>query len=146
MDSDIAFHNWLAGFADGEGHFSLAGSGGTVAARFIIEVRQDDRPILEEIRDRIGVGIVYDRTRSPAGVDRVYSYLRVTKISDCAKLCDVFEAAPLRAKKAADFKVWAQAVRHIEATPRGRGRDFGMLKDMAERLKKGRVFRYKKPL
>lgn len=144
MENDVAFNNWLAGFVDGEGHFCLAKSKNSIYARFCIEVRQDDRPILEEIQRRLGIGRLKDRTRTRGSGPGISTILTVDRVEHCGVLCDIFDTAPLRAKKAVDYRLWSKAVRHIIATPRGVGRDTAMLEQTFEQIKEVRVFRYKK--
>lgn len=60
---DDAFGNWLAGFIDGEGCFSVREIKGTKDShyifRFTIRLRIDDIEILNLIRDTIKLGTVY---------------------------------------------------------------------------------------
>ena len=58
---------YVIGFIDGEGSFSVSinkhktlKSGVEVKAEFEIELRADDREILERIMETIGSGIIYD--------------------------------------------------------------------------------------
>jgi hypothetical protein len=60
---DAAFGNWLAGFIDGEGSFTIQSARADMPqfyTRFQIRLRADDRPILEEIRAQLGVGALYE--------------------------------------------------------------------------------------
>jgi len=65
----LHFSSWLSGFVDGEGHFELRRRGRsrrdgirTPAAGFRIEVREDDRKILEIVHSFFGCGKFYHLT------------------------------------------------------------------------------------
>lgn len=54
---DKEWCSWFCGFVDGEGSFNIESSG---TPRFQIQLRNDDRDVLDEIALRIGVGRVTD--------------------------------------------------------------------------------------
>jgi len=98
------FGDWLAGFADGEGCFYLSCTkGGSHRCNFRLKLRRDDRGVLELAATRTGLGSVYD-------VKKYQAEWMVVRKADCARLVEIFETFPLRAKKSRDFVVWAQAV------------------------------------
>ena len=104
---DDAFGNWFAGFFDGEGCFQITRTGPHgFTCEAVITLRADDRPILEAIRENVGVGLVLDRrTRgNPASLWRARSR------ADCLRVIEVFDRYPLRAKKGTDFATWRSAV------------------------------------
>jgi hypothetical protein len=98
------FGNWVAGFIDGEGCFYIRHAGGSYAPIFRLKVRDDDRPILDEIVRRTGIGYV-KRTPSRNQVEWMVCNKR-----DCQKLARFLQAHPLRAKKARDFAIWTKAL------------------------------------
>src|SRR5690348_2560353 len=100
---DPTFGHWLAGFTDGEGCFTIIKNGSRFGCKFEISLRDDDLQILEEIRDYLGVGVIYFRPKPQA------TY-RVHRKQDCAVIQDFFHNFPLRAKKAEDFIIWSKAV------------------------------------
>jgi hypothetical protein len=113
VDADPEFWAWFAGFVDGEGCFSITVS--TVGEKrytqpmFQIAVRADERPILEEIRDRLGCGRI--RVHVPgASTSNLQLKFQLTSIADCQRLVEVLRLHPLRAKKRNDFETWAEAV------------------------------------
>jgi hypothetical protein len=118
VDRDPAFWGWFAGFVDGEGCFGLSVShvGGKAYPQpyFKLTVRADERPILEEMRERLGCGRV--RVHQPGGTtsNLQLSFL-LTSVADCARLVEVLTLHPLRAKKRQDFAIWAEAVREKAA-------------------------------
>jgi hypothetical protein len=127
---DDGFGHWFAGFFDGEGCFGVykanykgrhAKFGWRCQAQ--ISLRADDRPILEEIAARTGVGRVHMQGKGLAAVDRNPCAAWFVRTREgCAVIVDIFERYPLRAKKAADFAIWAEAVRewHTSAPARPR--------------------------
>jgi LAGLIDADG endonuclease len=117
IDRD-SFGHWLSGFAAGEGCFKL---GGIInrqgrrhpTANFSIELRADDKPILELIRSYWQCGRFFysanDRCRVP-NAKPVWKH----EVHDIPSLISIviphFQRFPLRAKKAADFLIWKQAI------------------------------------
>jgi hypothetical protein len=124
IDTDPEFWAWFAGFADGEGCFGVIKSrtGGRDWPQpfFKIAVRADERPILEEIRDRLGCGRV--SVHVPGGTtSNLQLKFELTSLSDCERLVEVLTAHPLRAKKRQDFETWSQLIAEKAAngaTPR----------------------------
>lgn len=107
------FGDWFAGFVDGEGCFLVYG--GTAAkpehsCRLVIEVRADERAVLEEIQSRLGIGKIQSlpKRRTPTSAPLLRWY--VSSKSDCALLVTILDRFPLRAKKRADYEVWRRAV------------------------------------
>jgi hypothetical protein len=111
---DDAFGHWLAGFADGEGCFSILHHKGREAyhCQFIIGLRDDDTAILREVHARTGLGYLRRREVCPSSVKnaRAQTYWVVHRKTDCLALVEIFDRYPLRAKKARDYAVWREAV------------------------------------
>lgn len=111
------FGPWFSGFTDGEGSFTIvrrhdhrAGWTGYYCG-FVIELRRDDRPLLMQVQERLGgIGTVWDLGRTRTAGSGPLSRWRVCARSDCQALVEVFDAFPLRSKKAADYAIWRQAV------------------------------------
>lgn len=101
---------WFAGFVDGEGHFALAPVGTGFQPRLEISLRDDDRPILEEVQAAFGGGIRVKPGRRPGQHDQV-KYAAGSRES-LWTLVAYFDRFPLRAKKAKDYEVWREAVLH----------------------------------
>lgn len=118
LDRD-QFGYWLSGFADGEGHFALY-TGESVhagytsrhfASCFYIGLRDDDRPILELIQSFWNCGQAIQRKGRAEHGSQPQAAYRVRMISDVRNIIvPHFRRFPLRAKKARDFEIWAQAV------------------------------------
>lgn len=112
---------WLAGFTDGEGCFRIAKQDevnpcACYGCRFKINLRDDDKAILQEIQDTLGIGRIYDGLASTnAGLNhQALACFQVSAIADCAEIVKIFEKYPLRAKKQRDFEIWKQAVAELQ--------------------------------
>ena len=75
---------------------------------FILSLRDDDRAILEEIARRIPSAYVYAKPARPPG--RPQASIQISSKAGLAHLVRIFDAHPLRAKKARDYAVWRRAV------------------------------------
>lgn len=131
---DDSFGHWLAGFTDGEGAFIVARvtgrnsqvGDGTIRTwpncRYQLHLRADDGEILRTIRDALGFGSLYHKPVTDAmrvNQKDAVSY-SVHRIDDCLRIVELFTRYPLRAKKRAQFDVWAKAVHEVA---KGRDRD-----------------------
>ncbi|MFA5706366.1 MAG: LAGLIDADG family homing endonuclease [Candidatus Neomarinimicrobiota bacterium] len=117
-DTDIPtdFGNWLAGFADGEGHFQLGINRGRWSSiRFSIKLRADDKHILDTIQKTLGFGKVEYRKVSIKAKDRITGtkpqcVFAVYGKRQCWKLMKIFDSCPLRSKKKNDYEIWKKAL------------------------------------
>jgi hypothetical protein len=117
---DEAFGHWFAGFFAGEGSLLIknkpqAPMGSPVSC---IDAPCDDRPILEEIAQRLDMGKLLDlkgRGRTSPSTRWI-----VDNKDECRRLVEIFDAHPIRAKKARDYVVWRQAVSYWCSLPRGK--------------------------
>lgn len=154
-DLDDAFGHWLAGFADGEGSFTINCSRfhESLHTVFKITLRIDDRPILEEIQRHTGLGKLFERPARGATNPSV-SWV-VTGKRDCAQLVRLFDRYPLRAKKARDYAVWREGVREWNrpnAMTRTNGqysigprRDWSRLAELRRQLMEARAYSVAEP-
>lgn len=113
MDIDAAFGNWLAGFIDGEGCFSIGiNNYRRPSLRFDISVRLDDAAILGEIHEQIGIGKLIERPARYASMAAGKPQLvwRVQKREECWRLRQLLDKYPLRAKKKRDYAIWRLAL------------------------------------
>jgi hypothetical protein len=100
---------WLSGFTDGEGCF-LIGTvqrGRILAPRFYLGLRADDMAVLEELQRALGGRL---HLRPARGADAPQCAWLVSSKRELAGLVEYFDRFPLRAKKAADFALWREAV------------------------------------
>lgn len=132
-----SFGHWFAGLTDGEGCFGLNRNNGRyMTTRFSIGLRADETPVLNYIQETLGFGQVYvarDLTgRSPA------AQFSVSSIGGCQSLVEIFHKYPLRAKKARDFEIWAEAVGQLS---NGESLNVVRLRELALLLREHRLYR-----
>lgn len=109
---------YVSGFVDGEGSFwasiyydKCMRNKIFVRAEFSIELRADDREILERIKETIGCGKLYECKYERYGwyPHIKYKVSRFEEITD--KLIPFFERYPLQAKQAKRFDYFRQIVK-----------------------------------
>jgi hypothetical protein len=108
---------YIAGFIDGEGSFSVSigkhktlKRGLEVRPEFEIEVRDDDREILERICATIGCGKIYDCSYERYGWYPHAKY-KVSNMSEMENILFPFlDANPLQAKKAKSYILFKDIV------------------------------------
>lgn len=114
--------DYVAGFIDGEGCFVIVVSKHKTTklrrdarVSFQIEVRDDDREIIESIQKTLGCGRIYHLSYERYGW-KPHVKLMVSRINDLVtKIIPFFARYPLRAKKKHSFELFCQAVSVIEA-------------------------------
>ena len=116
VDYDNDFGNWLMGFVDGEGNFHCYKNGaGGMAFRIIL--REDDKEILEEIRQKLGAGKLFYRDvikNMPNWQEKYQSKVRrnqyaytINSVYDLVNvIVPYFEHFHLRAKKKLQYEIW----------------------------------------
>lgn len=101
---------YLAGFFTAEGTLGIHRNGpGRYVPRAQITLRCDDRPLLEEIRARLGVGRIYTaiRPREPQGPSVCWM---VRGAPELVELVAAFDRCPLRGRHRHQYAIWRQAV------------------------------------
>jgi hypothetical protein len=134
IDRD-AFGHWMSGFVDGEGCFLLYFHRRKIdrrdypRARFAIQLRFDDEPILGMIQSFLGCGAIHYNHSKSKLTRNIKAYISV---DDIVLLHNVvvkhFDDYPLRAKKRSDFLIWKEAVKllyHVSCRPTARRRGKG---------------------
>lgn len=114
--------SYIVGFIDGEGSFSVSVSRHKTLKRrleirpqFEIELRADDREILERIRKTLGCGSIYDLNYDRYGWYPHVKY-KVSRIGDLTKkLIPFIDKYPLQAKKKHVYQLFRQIVLLVEA-------------------------------
>ncbi len=128
-DDDELALSYLGGLFTGEGHIGL----GEDRARAIIKMRADDQPLLEEIRDRFGIGRVY--VYPAYGPGNPCAQWVVFSRDDLACAVSIFEQAALRGRKARQFEAWKQGVQHlVTAQATGSAIETAAFRDARRRL------------
>jgi len=127
LDVPADFGNWLAGLTDGEGSFLISRHPRcrSISCRFQLLLRVDDKPLVEEIKQRLGnIGSIILRkdkreNHSPGARLQVDSCADVVHV-----LIPLFDRYRLRSKKRRDYELWKQAALLIASdqhlTPEGR--------------------------
>ncbi len=129
---------YITGFSDGEAAFTYSRSGGTFALYFAIKQREDNREIIEEIREYFNyVGYVYYQKESEptknSGYSKPAAYYRVTKINELQRIVEHFDKYPLQSKKKHEaYLIWRQMVVH--KLENYRDIDYNVLRELAEKL------------
>jgi hypothetical protein len=132
-DFDPNFGHWLAGFIAGEGCFAISKNGaGSFHCEFSLNLRDDDRVILDEIQERTGIGVVLSLAAS--GTSRPQARWIIRNKQMCLALVDLLDRFSLRAKKGRDYAIWRQAVWSWNA----RGQE--ELNQYAEQLHEARTY------
>jgi hypothetical protein len=109
--------NYVAGFIDGEGCFTIVISkhktkrlGVDARLHFQIEVRDDDRKIIEDIRETLDCGRIYTLSYEKYGWNP-HVELKVSSLSEITnKLIPFLMLYPLRAKKKYSLELFQKAV------------------------------------
>ena len=102
---------WIVGFVDGEGCFSVPiqrntrmGRGWQVQPKFVVVQGERSAHVLELIKDCFGCGAIYRNRRHDNHREDLMSY-QVTRWQDLRKvIVPFFEAHPLRTAKREDFE------------------------------------------
>lgn len=108
---------YVVGFVDGEGSFSVSiYRDETMKAKiyvkpeFEIELRADDKHILERIQETLECGIIYECNYERYGW-YPHTKFKVTKLDDFTqKVIPFFEKYPLQAKKAEVFRYFKEII------------------------------------
>jgi len=108
-DLHVINPNWLTGFTDGEGCFSVGvfknsnNVGWQVKLGFEIYLHIKDKAILEQIKNYFGVGNIYHKDT----LNKIQ--YRVQSTNDLAKIISHFDQFPLITQKLADFQLFKEA-------------------------------------
>jgi hypothetical protein len=129
---------YVTGFCDGEAGFTYCRMGGTFGLYFSIKQREDNRQIIEEIREYFNyIGNIYRNKEAPAtknsGFTKSAVYYRVTRINELRRIVEHFDRYPLQSKKKREaYNVWRQMVMH--KLENYRDINYDELRTLAEKL------------
>jgi len=119
MNSMLNPH-YVTGFVDGEGCFSVSISRKRfrvpeVRLIFEIELREDDRSILEEIQKILGCGSIYHLKYERYQKWRPHVKLKVSSFKDIKeRIIPFFRKYPLQAKKRKQFEFFSTVAQMLE--------------------------------
>jgi hypothetical protein len=121
--------HYIVGFVDGEGCFSISLNKNDdrlpeVRLIFEIELREDDEPILQEIREALNCGNIYRLEYARYAKWRPHVKLKVSNFTDIStKIIPFFQRYPLQAKKRLQFEKFCYVAELIKTkqhlTPEG---------------------------
>lgn len=112
--------NYIVGFVDGEGCFSITiNKNGNklpeVRLLFEIELREDDKPILEKIKNTLECGNIYHLEYESHSKWQPHEKYKVSNFTDIyTKVIPFFLKYPLQAKKRFDFEKFCQVAEMIK--------------------------------
>ena len=144
----VTLNPWyIVGFIEGEGCFAITISkhktkklGFDARMVFEIELRGDDKQILEEIKNYFGVGHIYNLNYERYGWFPHVKYA-VHNLQDIKqRIIPFFKKYPLRGKKAKDFKVFCQALNIFEKKEHLTIQGLDKLKNLRKYMNKARPF------
>ena len=109
--------NWIVGFTDGEGCFSVSfvrnkttKFGYQIFVEFVLTQGEKSLDVLEKVADFFGCGRIYRNTRHDNHRENLYRYC-VRSINDLAtKIVPFFNEFPLLTAKQNDFESFAAVV------------------------------------
>lgn len=129
---------YITGFCDGEAAFTYSRAGGSFALYFAVKQREDNRQIVEDIREFFNYnGHIYRGKEAhyekSSGFTKPSAYYRVTKIDELNKIVEHFDKYPLQSqKKHQAYLIWRQMVMH--KLENYRDIDYNILHSLAEKL------------
>ena len=113
-DVDPGFGHWMAGLTDGEGSFGIYRSNPNKGLSdwrmtFTIKLRDDDEPTLRLIQQTLGIGSM-GHCRDKRGLANPTAKWQVGARAELLVIVELFDAYPLRARKAEAYAVWREAL------------------------------------
>lgn len=112
--------HYIVGFVDGEGCFSITINKNAdripeVRLIFEIELREDDEPILHQIKEELDCGNIYHLKYARYAKWQPHAKLKVSNLSDIwNKIIPFFKKYPLQAKKRFQFEKFCQVAELIK--------------------------------
>lgn len=106
---DTDFYEWLRGFTDAEGSFSInngAKSKNYFGFSYRLTLHRDDYPLLVYICKRLGIGTVYPLILT---ADTKAVTFKISNPADILKLIAIFDKYPLNTTKYFDYLDWRKA-------------------------------------
>jgi hypothetical protein len=107
---------WFSGLVDGEGHFGIQciNKRTNYQPVFQISLRVEEEPIIREIHQKIGCGVVYISPKSYTNqfgqkCSRVASF-HISSTPGALRIIDILDAYPLRTNKKEDYAIWHEFI------------------------------------
>ena len=121
LDIEPLWLSWFSGLVDGEGCFQIqiAKESSQVACVLKIEVRVEDRPMLDDLSAMLRCGSVSERVRPLTLKNGKTPHYAKWTVADTGAIVHiiipVLDKYPLRSVKQNDFELWRQAALAIHA-------------------------------
>jgi hypothetical protein len=134
---------YLAGFVTAEGHLSLNRpdpKSDRVSPKLTVRLRADDKPLLEQLQARTGVGRIYEYARK--GGLPIVQWVIFNRL-DLHRIVELLDASPPRGRKLAEYQLWREGVRICNDSLGGK--QPVEIRSIARRLKELRAYRPPKP-
>lgn len=123
---DPEFCSWFAGLVDGEGSLQIKNQKNHYWLEFTITMRDDEKQMLDSIRDEFGSGKCYKHRNVSSTVNnsRPRYMFRMHNSNDTRFLVNLFSQYPLRSKKYQVYKIWAEARKELDKPLLKRDQDY----------------------
>jgi len=119
LNLDPLWCAWFSGWIDGEGSFmgKIHNENMCISARLQVNVRDDDSPLVYNVRDVLKCGFIH-HVRASLPTAKSYSPNRRTTVQWICEdsgacrhiLIPLFDKYPLHSKKGRDYKIWREIV------------------------------------
>ena len=113
--------NWLVGFTDGEGCFSISifrnktlKSGFQIFPEFVLTQGAKSLETLERIKDFFGCGRIYENKRYDNHRESLYRYCVRNKTDLNERICPFFNEYTLQTAKRNDFELFKQGLELVK--------------------------------
>lgn len=129
---------YVTGFCDGEAAFTFSRAGGSFGVYFAIKQREDNRQVVEDIREFFDyIGNIYPGKESAptsnSGFSKAYAYFRVTRNDELQRVIEHFDKYPLQSqKKKQAYEVWREMAKY--KLENYRNIEYDKLRVLAEKL------------
>jgi LAGLIDADG endonuclease len=135
-DDELGLRDYLGGFFTGEGSLTL----NQARPRVTVNLRADDRPLLELFASSTGLGKLYD---APAcGTSRPSTRWVILRHDELSPAVALLNAASLRGRKREQFLAWRRAALEIATGSRNGDRPDRELIELAvQELRRARIYR-----
>jgi hypothetical protein len=140
---------WFSGLTDGEGYFGIAraNKGKSLLPTFQIGLRIEEEPIIRDIYQHIGCGVVYISPKAYTNkfgqVCARKAVFQICSIPGALRVTDILDAYPLRTNKKEDYAVWREFIELRHTTDRWHRTqaEWDKLEELFHKIKRVRIER-----
>ena len=130
--------NWLVGFTDGEGCFSISfvknnelRFGYQIFLEFVITQGERSLTALEKVRNCFGVGKIYINRRYDNHKENIYRYCVRNRKDLLSVICPFFQKHQLVTDKKSDFEIFYRVAQMMERNEHLTKQGFEQIKELA---------------